>query len=71
MLRSVFSMIFQLHDKLNDQVPLEDGEKADHDFDVVNHPQSCDYSDDSDKVLEIDVSKIIGSATGGVRILTT
>ena len=49
---------------------MDDGEKPDHDFDRVRHPQTCDYSDDSDKVLEIDVSKIIGSATGGVCTLT-
>ena len=65
-------MLFQLHDLLNDDLKeiTEDGEKADHDFDRVRHPQTCDYSDDSDKVLEIDVSKIIGSATGGVCTLT-
>ena len=51
---------------LNKQVPIDDGELADHDFDVVNHSE-CNYKDDG-KGLQIDVEKIIGEATDGVSI---
>ena len=52
---------------LNAQVPMDDGEKADHDFDVVTHGD-CNYKDDG-RGLQIDVEKIVGSATDGVCIL--
>ena len=51
---------------LNKQVPIDNGELADHDFDIVNHNE-CNYKDDG-KGLQIDVEKIIGEATDGVSI---
>ena len=49
------------------KVAMDDGEKADHDFDVVTH-DGCNYKDDG-KGLQIDVEKIVGVATDGVCIL--
>ena len=49
---------------LNSEVKLDDGELADHDFDVVRH-DDCNYNDDG-KGLQIDVEKIVGGATDGV-----
>ena len=43
---------------------MDDGELADHDFDVVRH-DGCNYNDDG-KGLQIDVEKIVGDATDGV-----
>lgn len=57
------SITNQMHELLNEQVPNEDGEKADHDFDVVTH-NFCNYNDDG-KGLQIDVEKIIGNAADG------
>ena len=53
-----------MHELLNAQVPIDDGELADHDFDVVRH-DGCNYKDDG-KGLQIDVEKIVGDATDGV-----
>ena len=53
-----------MHELLNDQVKMDDGELADHDFDVVRH-DGCNYKDDG-KGLQIDVEKIVGDATDGV-----
>ena len=55
-----------MHEVLNEQIPDDDGEKADHDFDLIRHDDKCDYSD-SDKGIKIDVDKIIGSTQGEVR----
>ena len=63
----IFLIIFQLHELLNEDVPMDDGEKADHDFDVVSQ-KGCDYTD-SGKGLQIDVEKIIGKTTDGVCIM--
>jgi len=49
----------QLHDLLNEQIPSEDDELADHDFDIISQT-GCDY-DDNGKGLQLDVDKIIGS----------
>jgi hypothetical protein len=54
-----------LHELLNKQIPEDDGEKADHDFDLIRHDKNCDYSD-SEKGIQIDVDKIIGSTQGEV-----
>jgi hypothetical protein len=54
-----------LHELLNKQIPDDDGEKADHDFDLIRHDKNCDYSD-SEKGIQIDVDKIIGSTQGEV-----
>ena len=51
---------------MNAQIPEDDGEKADHDFDVVTH-NFCNYKDDG-KGLQIDVEKIVGDAADGVSI---
>ena len=56
----------QMHKLLNAQIPDDDGEKADHDFDVVTH-NFCNYKDDG-KGLQIDVEKIVGDAADGVSI---
>ena len=56
---------FQMHELLNKQIPDDDGEKADHDFDLIRHDKNCDYSD-SEKGIQIDVDKIIGSTQGEV-----
>ena len=53
-----------MHKLLNDKVKMDDGELADHDFDVVRH-DNCNYKDDG-KGLQIDVEKIVGDATDGV-----
>ena len=53
-----------MKDLLNSQVKMDDGELADHDFDVVRH-ENCNYNDDG-KGLQIDVERIIGDATDGV-----
>ncbi len=50
---------------LNKQIPADDDEKADHDFDFIKHDKSCDYSD-SEKGIQINVDKIIGSTQGEV-----
>ena len=55
-----------MHKLLNAQIPEDDGEKADHDFDVVTH-NFCNYKDDG-KGLQIDVEKIVGDAADGVSI---
>ena len=55
-----------MHKILNAQIPEDDGEKADHDFDVVTH-NFCNYKDDG-KGLQIDVEKIVGDAADGVSI---
>ena len=55
-----------MHKLLNAQIPDDDGEKADHDFDVVTH-NFCNYKDDG-KGLQIDVEKIVGDAADGVSI---
>jgi len=58
------SITNEMHEMLNAQVPIDDGELADHDFDVVRH-DGCNYKDDG-KGLQIDVEKIVGDATDGV-----
>ena len=57
-----------MKDLLNSQVKMDDGELADHDFDVVRHTD-CNYEDNG-KGLQIDVEKIVGDATDGVSLLT-
>jgi hypothetical protein len=37
-------ILFQLHDLLNKQIPDDEGEKADHDFDLIRHDSKCDYT---------------------------
>ena len=54
-----------MHEVLNKQIPDDDGEKADHDFDFIRHDKNCDYSD-SEKGIQINVDKIIGSTQGEV-----
>ena len=56
-----------MHELLNKQIPDDDGEKADHDFDLIRHDKNCDYSD-SEKGIQIDVDKIIGSTQGEVPV---
>jgi len=54
----------QLHDLLNKQIKPDDGEKADHDFDIVMH-SDCEYEDNG-KGLQLDVEKILGAGTDEV-----
>ena len=61
----LMNLCLQLHELLNEQVPDDDDEKADHDFDLIKHDSKCDYSD-SEKGIQIDVDKIIGSTQGEV-----
>jgi len=58
------TIVDEMKDLLNSQVKMDDGELADHDFDVVRH-ENCNYNDDG-KGLQIDVERIIGDATDGV-----
>merc|ERR1711956_79480 len=51
----------KLHDLLNKEIPSDDGELADHDFDDVSQT-GCDYADNG-KGLQLDVEKILGSGT--------
>jgi len=57
------SITDEMKQLLNAQVPMDDGQLADHDFDVVRH-EFCNYNDDG-KGLQIDVEKIVGDATDG------
>ena len=57
---------FQMHNLLNEQIPADDDEKADHDFDIISQT-GCDY-DDNGKGLQLDVDKIIGSTQEEVYI---
>jgi len=57
------TIVDEMKDLLNSQVKMDDGELADHDFDVVRH-ENCNYNDDG-KGLQIDVERIIGDATDG------
>ena len=57
---------FQLHDLLNEQIPSDDDELADHDFDIISQT-GCDY-DDNGKGLQLDVDKIIGSTQEEVQM---
>merc|ERR1712048_697121 len=50
----------KLHDLLNEQIPGDDDELPDHDFDVVTHT-GCDYEDNG-KGLQLDVEKILGTS---------
>ena len=57
----------QLHNIVNKAIGFDDDDdlKPDHDFDRVDH-SDCNYADDG-KGLQIDVDKILGSATKEVR----
>jgi len=50
----------KLHDLLNEQIPGDDDELPDHDFDIVQH-SGCDYNDNG-KGLQLDVEKILGTS---------
>jgi len=50
----------KLHDLLNEQIPGDDDELPDHDFDIVQHT-GCDYEDNG-KGLQLDVEKILGTS---------
>ena len=45
---------------LNEQIPGDDDELPDHDFDIVQHT-GCDYEDNG-KGLQLDVEKILGTS---------
>ena len=51
---------------LNEQIPGDDDELPDHDFDIVQHT-GCDY-DDNGKGLQLDVEKILGTSQKEVII---
>ena len=51
---------------LNAQIPSDDDELADHDFDIVSQ-NGCDYEDNG-KGLQIDVEKILGAGTDEVSV---
>ena len=51
---------------MNKQIKPDDGEKADHDFDIVMH-SDCEYEDNG-KGLQLDVEKILGAGTEEVCI---
>ena len=41
----LMNLCLLLHELLNEQVPDDDDEKADHDFDLIKHDSKCDYSE--------------------------
>merc|ERR1712008_478548 len=55
------SISTKMHDLLNEQIPSDDDELADHDFDDVSQT-GCNYEDNG-KGLQLDVEKILGSGT--------
>ena len=54
---------------LNEQIPGDDDELPDHDFDIVQHT-GCDYEYNG-KGLQLDVEKILGTSQREVCIQTS